>query len=393
MMNSRQEKFLALLVAATLAASACSRGEAESPAAGGGRGAPAAPGGAAGGRGRGPAAPVPVTTVAVITKDVPREINAIGGAEASVIVAVRAQITGVLTAVNFKEGDDVTKGQVLFTFDRRPLEAALGQAQANLDRDIAQAVNAKQSSARYQDLLARGIATKEQADTARTTATALDATVEADRAAVDNAKVQLQYATITAEVSGRTGQLMVHLGNLVRSSDAASLVVINQLTPINVTFGIPEAQLPDLKRYLAKGQVKVEALPPNETAPSQGRISFIDNAVDQTTGTIKIKGSFPNEDRRLWPGQFVNVVVKLTTDPGSVVIPTAAVQAGPNGSYVFVVKADKTVELRPVVVNRTNGDDVLIKEGLKAGETVVTDGQLRLIAGSRVSVKNEKAAS
>jgi multidrug efflux system membrane fusion protein len=186
---------------------------------------------------------------------------------------------------------------------------------------------------------------------------------------------------------------MVHLGNLVRSSDAAPLVVINQLTPINVTFGIPEAQLPELKRYLAKGLVKVEALPPNETAPSTGRISFIDNGVDPTTGTIKIKGSFPNEDRRLWPGQFVNVVVKLTSDPGSVVIPTAAVQTGPNGSYVFVVKADKTVELRPIVVNRTNGDDVLIKNGLKAGETVVTDGQLRLVAGSRVAVKTDKAAS
>jgi multidrug efflux system membrane fusion protein len=239
------------------------------------------------------------------------------------------------------------------------------------------------------DLAARGIATKEQVDTSASAAAALDATLEADRAAVDNATVQLQYATITAPIAGRTGALMVHEGNLVRANDVTALVVINQVTPINVTFGIPEARLPDLKHYMAKGSVKVEALAPSDTGePSVGRITFVDNAVDPTTGTIRIKGVFPNEARHLWPGQFVNVAVTLTTDPHAIVVPTTAVQTSQTGQYVFVVKADQTVDLRTVTVARAADDGTVIKEGLKAGETVVTDGQLRLTPGSRISVKS-----
>ena len=208
-------------------------------------------------------------------------------------------------------------GQVLFTLDRRPLEAALQQAEANLARDLAQAANARAQAVRYQDLAERGIATREQVGTMSTTAEALEATVGADRAAVENAKVQLQYATIASPLSGRTGALMVHAGNLVRANDAAPLVIINQVAPINVSFGIPESQLPDFKRYLAQRSLHVEARPPNETGPASiGRISFVDNAVDQTTGTIKIKGTFPNDDRRLWPGQFVNIVTILTAGRG-----------------------------------------------------------------------------
>jgi multidrug efflux system membrane fusion protein len=209
--------------------------------------------------------------------------------------------------------------------------------------------------------------------------------------------VQLQYATITAPISGRTGALMVHAGNLVRANDAAALVIINQVSPIYVSFGIPESQLPEFKRYLAQRSLHVEARPPNETgAASIGRISFVDNAVDQTTGTIKIKGTFPNDDRRLWPGQFVNIIVTLATDSAAVVVPTVAVQAGQQGQYVFVVKPDQTVELRTVTVARTSGNETIIKEGVKPGETVITDGQLRLVPGSRISVKKEapeKAAS
>src|SRR5262245_19862024 len=230
----------------------------------------------------------------------PIEVRVIGSAEPHQTVAVRAQVTGQLTSVNFKEGDDVTKDQVLFELDRRPLEAALQQAQANLARDSAQLTNAEAQAKRYQDLAERGIATKEQLDTSRTGVAALSATVEADKAAIENAQVQLQYATITAPLSGRTGTLMVHEGNLVRANDSAALVIINEVSPIYVSFAIPEARLPDLKRYMSLGSLRVEASPPDEgSAASTGRITFVDNAVDSTTGTIKIKAEFANGDRRL----------------------------------------------------------------------------------------------
>jgi multidrug efflux system membrane fusion protein len=345
------------------------------------------------GRGAGPQQAVPVTVATVVQKPMPIDIRVIGAAEPYSTVAVRAQITGQLTAVAFKEGDDVTKGQVLFSLDRRPLEAALQQAQAVLERDLAQAANAKSQATRYRDLAQRGIATREQVDQIMTNAAAIEATVGADRASIENAKVQLQYATIAAPISGRTGALMVHAGNLVRANDTTPLVVINQVAPIYVTFGVPEAQLPDLKRYMKQGSLHVEARSPTETgAASAGRITFVDNAVDQTTGTIKIKGTFANLDHRLWPGQFVNIVLTLTTDPAAIVVPAAAVQTGQQGTYVFVVKADQTVDLRPVAVARSNGTESVIKDGLRAGETIVTDGQLRLVPGTKVSIKGSQGA-
>src|SRR5688500_4290518 len=352
--------------------------------------ASAATGNGRGGRGGagGPAVPVAVGTV--VQKAMPIEISVIGAAEPFSSVAIRAQTTGQLTGVNFTEGDDVTAGQVLFTLDRRPLEAALQQAQANLDRDLAQAANAAQQAKRYDDLAQRGIATREQVDTSRTTVAALNATVDADKAAVENAKVQLQYATITAPISGRTGALMVHEGNLVRANDATPLVVINQVSPLSVSFAIPESRLPELTRYMAKGTLRVTAAPPNdEGPPAVGRIAFVDNSVDQNTGTIRIKGTFPNEDRRLWPGQFVNVVVTLTTDPEAIVVPSVAVQAGQQGPYVFVAGADQTVEMRNVAIARTSRAETVIASGLKSGETVVTDGHLRLVPGTRISVKGQ----
>ena len=342
-----------------------------------------------GGRGGGgPGIPVAVGTV--VQKSMPIEITVIGAAEPFSSVAIRAQTTGQLTSVNFTEGDDVMAGQVLFTLDRRPLESALQQAQANLDRDLAQAANAAQQAKRYDELAARGIATREQVDTSRTSVAALNATVDADKAALENAKVQLQYATITAPISGRTGALMVHEGNLVRANDQVSLVVINQVAPISVTFAIPEARLPELKKYMAGGALRVTANPPNDDgAPSVGRISFVDNAVDQTTGTIKVKGTFPNGDRRLWPGQYVNVVVTLTNDAAAIVVPSVAVQAGQQGSYVFVVNAEQKVDLRPVTVKRTSATETVIESGLKPGEIVVTDGHLRLVPGSRITIKGQ----
>ena len=361
----------------TLAAAACSAGGAAPPAAttGAGRGGTATPA-------------VPVSTAVIEQKAVPLSLNVLGTGEAAHSVAVRAQITGALMSVGFKEGDDVKEGQVLFELDRRPLEAAVQQAQANLDRDTAQEANARASAARYQDLLGRGIATKEQTDQARTAADALAATVQADRAVLENAKVQVLYATINAPISGRTGTLLVHEGNLVRANDTAPLVVINQVSPINVSFGIPEGQLPDLKRYMAQGTLRLDATPPNETESSRGTITFIDNSVDPTTGQIKIKGSFPNTDRRLWPGQFVNVVVTLRNDPNAVTAPAAAIQNGQQGNYVFLLKSDKTVELRNVTLDRQTSDYAVVKDGLAPGDIVITDGQIRLVPGSKVSIKS-----
>jgi len=376
----RESALLTTLLALTTAA--CAGGDSR-PATGAGPG---------GGRGRGGDQSVPVTVSTVVQKSMPIEIRVIGAVEAYSVVSVHAQITGQLDNVNFKEGDDVKKDQVLFKLDRRPLEASLLQTQANLQRDIAQAANAKVVAQRYADLAARNIATTEQVETSRTSAAALEATVAADRAAVESATVQLQYATIASPIEGRTGALMVHEGNLVRAQDQAAMVVINQVAPIYVSFSIPESRLPELKRFLSLGALQVEAKPPNDENPSShGHITFVDNNVDQTTGTIRIKATFTNEDHRLWPGQFVNVIVALTKDPTAVVVPTAAVQVGQQGQYAYVVKADKSVEYRAVAVERTAGLETVIKSGLKPDETVVTDGHLRIVAGSRVSIKGDQS--
>jgi multidrug efflux system membrane fusion protein len=345
-----------------------------------------------GGRGGASSGAVPVTTAQVVQKSMPIAIEGIGTVIAASTVAVHAQITGILTSVNFIEGQDVEQGQVLLTLDKRPFEAALQQAQATLDRDLAQVANAKAQAVRYQDLLRRGIATREQVDQIVSNAAALEATVAADQAAVETARVQLDYATITSPLSGRTGLLQVHVGNLVRANDTQAIVTINKITPVYVSFAIPEAQFPELKRYMARGSLTVTAQPPDESEPpSTGRITFVDNAVDASTGQIKVKGTFPNEDRRLWPGQFVNVHVTLTAEPHAITVPSVAVQTGQQGLYVYVVKPDQTVDLRTVTVSRTRGNESVIASGLKPGETVVTDGQLRLVAGTRINVKSAGA--
>lgn len=336
---------------------------------------------------------VPVTVGHVVQKPVPLELHVIGTVEPSSTVSIRAQVTGELTSVTFREGDDVREGQLLFSLDRRPLDAALKQAEANLQRDSAQAANAVAQADRMAELAQRGIATREQVETSAAGASALDATVEADRAAVENARVQVQYASIKAPISGRTGALQVHPGNLVRANDTTPLVVINQVAPVNVSFAVPEAQLPLLKEHLAKGSVHVEAeSPSDEEGASEGHITFVDNTVDPTTGTIRLKGAFPNRDRRLWPGQFVNVIITLATDPMAIVVPSTAVQVGQQGSYVFVVKPDNTAELRTITVSRVVGDDTIVSTGLNADEVVVTDGQLRLVPGTPVAVKAATAA-
>jgi membrane fusion protein, multidrug efflux system len=344
------------------------------------------------GRGGGGGASVPVTVGHVVRKSMPLDLRVIGSVEPASTVEIRSQITGQLTSIGFTEGDDVKQGDVLFSLDRRPLEAALRQAEANLQRDVAQSANAQVQAQRLSDLAQRGIVSRDQLDTSKATAAALEGTIEADRAAVENARIQLQYATITAPISGRTGALIVHAGSLVRANDTTPMVVINQLAPINVTFAVPEARLPALKQYMARGNVSISAEPPNDAAAvSVGRLAFVDNAIDQTTGTIRAKGSFANGDHRLWPGQFVNVTMTLGTDRDAIVVPSPAVQTGPDGPYVFVIKGDQTADLRTVQVGRVAGTETIITGGLETNETVVTDGQLRLTPGARVSVKNATA--
>lgn len=331
---------------------------------------------------------VSVSVAPVVQKSMPIAIAAFGAAEAASVVAVHAQVTGELTSVKFKDGDEVAADQELFALDRRPLEAAQHQAQANLDRDDAQLANAREQLQRYQELNDRGIATREQLDQMRTAVATLEATSVADRAAVENADVQLAYATIRAPIAGRTGKLLVSVGNLVRANDAAPLVVINQVAPIYVVFAIPEAQLSDLKGYMARGPLRVEARPPNTTdPPSVGRVAFFDNSVDPTTGTIAIRATFTNTDRRLWPGQFLNVTVVLDTDPHAIVVPSTAIQDSQQGTVVFVVKPDKTVEQRMIHVKRTADAETVVSDGVTAGELVVTDGQLRLVPGMPVSIR------
>lgn len=331
---------------------------------------------------------VPVLVAPVEQKDIPVQIKAIGSVEPYSTVQVKSMINGELTGVAFTEGQDVKKGQLLFTLDKRPFEAALQQAQAALARDQAQAANQNAQAKRYDDLFKQGIISKEQRDAQVSSSEALNATVAADRAAVDNSKVQLSYCDIYSPIDGRTGNLIVHQGNQVKAQDTTGLVVINKITPIFVTFSVPEQYLSDIKKYKEQRSLLVNASIPNDPKPATGRLSFIDNAVDTTTGTIKLKGEFANNDRRLWPGQFSDVELTLTTQPHAIVVPSQAVQTGQNGQYVFVVKSDNTAEMRPVKVTRTVGDQTVIASGVNPGEQVVTDGQLRLApTGTKVEAK------
>lgn len=337
---------------------------------------------------------VPVSVVSVVQKTVPVQLRAIGNVEAYSTVSIKAQVSGELTAVHFREGQDVRKGDLLFNIDPRMFEAALRQAEANLARDIAQAENARVQAHRYARLFEEGVAPREQADQFRTAADALDASVQADKAAIENAKVQLQYCSIYSPIDGRTGSLMVHVGNLVKANDVPILVVINQINPIYVNFAIPEQYLSQVKKYMAAGSMKVEAYVADDPKrPEQGTLSFVDNSVDTTTGTIRLKATFANQQRRLWPGQFVDVLLTLTAEPNAVVVPAQALQTGQSGQFVFVVKADNTVESRPVVAGRTVEGNTIVEKGLQPGETVVTDGQLRLVPGSKVRVKGEQETS
>lgn len=329
----------------------------------------------------------PVTVATVVQKDVPVQLRAIGNVEAYSTVSVKSRVVGQLVGVNFKEGQEVKKGELIFLIDPRSFQAALQQAQANLSKDIAQMKKAEADARRYADLFKRGVVSAQDYDQNRTNFEAMKATVKADEAAVENAKVQLGYCYIYSPIDGRIGKLMVNQGNMVKDNDTV-LVVINQTKPIYVDFSVPQQELPKIKKYMAVEKLKVEAIIPSDSDHKAiGELTFVNNQVDTNTGTILLKGLFPNQDEALWPGQFVNVVLTLTTQPKAVVVPSAAVQTGQQGKYVFVVKPDLTVESRPVTLGNDLGREVVIAEGLKPGEMVVTEGQLRLAPGVKVEIK------
>lgn len=331
---------------------------------------------------------VPVTAASVERKSVPVEVTAIGHVEAHSTVGVKSQVNGTLMSVGFREGQDVRQGDLLFRIDPRPFDAALAQARANLARDRAQARNAESEIGRYEALVQKDYVTREQYDQVKANAEALASTVQASEAAVENARLQLSWCTISAPISGRTGSLLLHAGNVVKANDDKPMVVINEVQPVYVTFASPESFLAELQGRPHRAPLSVKAAPPGDPShPRTGELSFVDNAVDPTTGTITAKATFANTDASLWPGQYVNVTVVLKTEPDAVVVPSPAVQTGQSGSYVYVIKADSTVESRPISVERTQGPLSIVSKGLAAGEQVVTDGQLRLTPGVRVEVK------
>jgi len=369
---------------------------------------PPAPQAAAGGR---PSVPV---SVAVATEETaPVEIHAIGTVEPSSIVQVKAQISGELLTVHFVEGANVNKGDLLFKIDPRPYEEALRQAEAalqkdnaqlrqaeaNLTRDQAQLKNAQAESGRYTQLEKEGVISRSQSDQFRTNADALAGSVHADeasiesarassqsdRSAIDRAKLELSFCEIRSPISGRVGNLLVHAGNLVQANGQNPLVVIHQIAPIFVSFGVPEDQLSAIRSRSATRKLPVQASMQNEPGKvARGVLSVIDNTVDPNTGTIKLKATFENQDRILWPGQFVNVALTLDSRLNAVVVPSEAVQAAQKGQFIYVVKADQTVEPRVVTIGAAVGRKVIVEKGVAAGETVVTDGQLRLFPGARI---------
>jgi len=332
---------------------------------------------------------VPVLAAAAEVRTVPVRLRAVGNVETESSVAIKSRVDGQILKVHFKDGDDVSQGQILFQIDPRPFQSQLRQAEANLLKSRAQLEYARGQEARYQDLLAKGFVSKEGYAQVRTNLESSQAAVAADEAAIESVKLQLQYATIRAPIGGRAGKVLVTEGNLVKANENPPLVVINQISPIFVSFAVPEQHGPAIRAAMGERRLPVTATVAGKSV--SGELAFVDNTVDPATGTLKLRARFGNEQRLLWPGDFVEAVLTLGEEAGALVIPAAAVQSGPKGSYVFVVKDDQTVDQRPVRVSRSEGDEALIADGLAAGERVVTDGASRLTRGTRVSIKPAKA--
>jgi multidrug efflux system membrane fusion protein len=394
------------------------------------------------------APPVPVVVATVEQKVIPLQVMAVGNVQAYTTVAIKSQIAGQIMRVHFKEGQDVKRDDLLFTIDPRPIEAMLRQAEANvardraqvqqavaaleqkraevqqaeanLERDRAQMENARVQENRYRSLADQDLVAREQYDQVKTNSSAMQATVQADRAAIDNAKastqaaaatvenaraviladqamvdnarLQLDYTAIRAPMDGRTGNIAVHAGNVVKANEDPTLVTISQVRPIYVSFGVAEQHLTAIKTYRTAGTLKLEAIIDGGRKTVVGEVTFVNSTVDPTTGTIQLKATFPNTDNALWPGQFVDVALTLTTE-NAILVPLPAVQPGQRGPFVFVVKADGTVESRPVKPGRRLAREIVIEDGVRPGERVVTDGQLRLLPGSRVEIKSETAVT
>lgn len=332
---------------------------------------------------------VPVSVGTVARQDVPLEVKANGHVDPYSTVAIKARVGGQVTRVGFREGQNVHQGDVLFQIDSRPYASALAQAQAQLERDRAIAKKAEQDVQRYAELVAKDYVTKEQYDAVGSNVAAALATVKADEAAVENARLNLSYCTVAAPLSARTGAVLVYPGNMVKGNDDNPLVVLNQIQPVYVSFSVPESSLALIRQHARPGEkLKVLALAAGASANVQtGDLTFFNNTVDPTTGTILLKATFPNSNEVLWPGEYVDVTLTLATEPNAIVVPTQAIQTGQSGQYVYVVKNDLTVESRPVTMNRTQGTLAIVAKGLQPGERVVTDGQLRLAPGAKVEIK------
>ena len=341
---------------------------------------------------KGPAG-IPVVVSEAVVRSLPVRLNGIGNVEAIATVALKARVDGQITVVNFKEGQDVRKGEVLFRIDQRPFEAALRQAEANYLRDRAQRDHARAQATRYQELLEKNFISKDAYAQFRTNAETAEAIAKASEAGLESARLNLAYCTITAPIDGYVGRTLLQAGNLVKANDVGPLVVINQVKPIYVNFAIPEQSLVTLRQHMAGGPLPVEVLSPGADKPlTLGKVVFVDNAVDPNTGTIKVRAQFDNESAILWPGQFVNVSVRLYEQPDAVVIPSRAVQTGPQGQYVYVISPDLVAEVRKVTVDRSEGDSVVV-QGIAKGERVVTRGALRLAPGAKVQILTDAEVS
>ncbi|HYB92277.1 MAG TPA: efflux RND transporter periplasmic adaptor subunit [Candidatus Binataceae bacterium] len=331
---------------------------------------------------------VPVLVAKVVQKTVANSVHVIGRVEAYSTVDLKARVDGQVTDVHFREGQDVKQGDLLFNLDPSPFKAALAQAEANLAKDRAQQLQAVADEQRYHYLLTQGVGSQQQFDQAHASADALRAVGQADTAAVETAKLNLSYTTIRSPIDGRTGSLLVHPGNLVKGNAETAMVEINQIEPVYVDFSLPEQRLPDVRKFMANHKLAVEAsVPGQQGEPERGELSFVDNTVDTKTGTIQLKGIFANRDRRLWPGQFVDATLILNERPDTVVVPSQAIQTGQDGSYVYVVEAGMKVATRTVVIGDSQDGATVVERGLKSGETVVTDGQLRLMPGAHITIK------
>mgnify|MGYP002628916064 CR=1 FL=1 len=344
---------------------------------------------------KGKASPaIPVIVAQVTEQSVPLKIQAIGNVEVQATVAIKSRLDGQIVKVGFSDGQDVAKGQLLFEIDARPLQALLQQVQATLARDRAQLDRARAQEERYKDLLQKGFVSQDAYAQFRTNVDTAAATVRASEAAVENARLQTEYTMIRSPLDGRAGKILIQQGNLVKANDTVSLVVINQIAPIYISFAVPEQYLGVLRKYMAIGKLVVEALPPGATdagVVATGTLAFIDNTVDASTGTVRLRATFPNKDKALWPGQFVTISLTLNEQQNAIVVPSQAVQTGPKGQFVYVVKAG-AAEMREVAVDRVDGAQTIVAKGLVAGEQVVTSGQSRLIPGMKVSIKSDAKA-